>query len=280
MRKWFKKDYWLEPLPFYRAALWIFFTTLLISGSAFFGLIYYKHIQEIRTHDSKYAIRGLIQNCCGGFELPTLYFTEMLNLSADTPDHLYKWVVADGEAAIRKSPYIKSASIERIPPDTVKISYVSRIPVASVADIKDAWIDQEGVLLPQHPLFGEKQLTKFILGMEKPSWGVRMNNPEVVLALQIKKLAEKEFPKQTLSAIDVSRAFARSAGKRQAIVVFEAEGNTHVLRLTAKNYWQQLANYKELLKSGSLASSKFTVIDLRLNHLAYLTQGEPNDGIH
>jgi hypothetical protein len=280
MRRWLKKDYWSERLPFYKAVLWISFVTFTISGSAFFGFVYYKHVQELRSSDSKYAIRAVVQNCCGGMILPTSYLTEILNLSADVPFHLYKWNIAEAEKQIQTSPYIKSATIERIAPDTLKINYYSRIPVAIIGDLTNGAIDSEGYLLPRHTQFLESSLPKFVIGVERVQWGEKITTPEVALALELRKMIDKEFPQQKLISVDVSRAFARSAGKRQAVIVFEKEGVNHILRVTANNFPQQLANYKQLVASNKLTTTASTTIDLRLNHLAYLTQGEPNDGVY
>lgn len=281
MNLWLARDYWMERIPFYKAVLWILTSTLVMSGSALFGLMYYKHIQELRTNDYRYAVSAVVQNCCAGVQLPTLYLTEIVNLSADRPYHLYNWNIKEAEKKLKNSPYIKDATIERIPPDTVKISYYSRTPVAVVGDLSNALIDTDGHLLPRHPLIREPVLPEMILGQDKVGWGEKLAAPETTLALQLKDLIDHEFPQMKLKSIDVSRAYARSAGKRQIVVTFEVGENTHILRVTINNYRQQLANYRELIASNQLAGFKSIVIDLRLDHLAYLQdiiiQGEPHD---
>lgn len=284
MKKWFTSIYWLEKLPLHKAFLWILSFTFVVSGSACLCIIYYKHLQEVRTHDSKYAITTIVQHCQSGNELPTAYLAELLSLSADRPFHLYKWDAVEAEKSLCNSPYIKKAFIAKQPPETIRITYTARTPIAAVGDISNALIDRDGHLLPEHMFFSKATFPKLILGLDKVKWGAKLTAPEVKLAMQVKELVDQEFPKANLSVIDVSRAYARSAGKRQIIVILKPEDKTHILRLTSQNFPQQLANYRTLAESGKLSDYTSISIDLRLDHLAYLhpveTQGEENEGIH
>lgn len=281
MRKWFTGVFWLEKLPLYKAVLWILGFTFIVSGSASLSIIYYKHLQDMRTHDAKYAITTIIQQCRSGKELPTDYLAELLSLSVDQPYHLYKWNTGEAEKTLRGSPFIKKAFIEKLPPNTVKITYFARTPVATVGDLDFSLIDREGHLLPALPFYSESSLPKLILGVERVKWGARMIAPEVTLALEVKHALEEGLSNANLEVVDVSRAFARSAGKRQIIVTLKPEGKTRILRLTAQNYLQQLANYQTLAASGKLDPYPSVSVDLRLDHLAYLQpiepEGEKND---
>lgn len=270
MKKWFTKGYWLETFPLYKALLWIFTITCLISGTAFVALTYYRYLQEMRTSASKFNITTVVAQARSGPELPVAYLIELLQLSSDQPTNLYNWNAKAAEKLLKESPYIRKAAITKMPPDTVLISYSSHVPVASIGDWSGALLDKDGYIIPEHPLIASEKFPKIILGLESIRWGEKLFSPESWVALRLKNLIEKQFGKDHLLSIDVSKAFSRSAGKRQIVVTLDYEGATHFLRITESNYLQQLANYREILDAKKMPEGQSFIIDLRLDHLAYL----------
>ena len=76
------------------------------------------------------------------------------------------------------------------------------------------------------------------------------------LSLQVKRL-------------DVSKAFEPSLGRREVVLILEEQGFTKALRLTPKNFAQELGNYLELRpKLPAIAQ----VIDLRIPQLAFIEE--------
>ena len=58
-----------------KKAIWIIIgITILVSGSATLGLFYYKYIKQQRLHDSKYAIKAIVQASLEKEPLKTAYF--------------------------------------------------------------------------------------------------------------------------------------------------------------------------------------------------------------
>lgn len=266
----FSGDYWHEHLPIRKALLWIFGITLLISGSATGALFYNRHLQDQRMQDPKYAICSIVQTCKSGPRLPNGYLTEVLELAADRPANLFRWNTQEGERLLASSPLLRRSSIQKIAPNMLAIHYSSRIPLARLGELSDTLIDDEGVFLPDAPFLAAKELPTIYLGTSEVAWGEQDSRAEMALSLALLRLIHNSFPDKVLTSLDVSQAYALSVGKRQVVAVFSGEGGPHILRLTADGYRQQLANYKTLLETRQVSAKQGIVIDLRLDHLAYL----------
>ncbi len=278
MRKWLGSEWWLERFPLHKAVIWIVTVTLVISGTAFISYSYYHYLQQLRTNDPKYNIQAVIQCCLSGDELPTGYLVELLQLSSDQPDNLYSWNSRLGEKRLKKSPFIKKALISKIAPDTLKVSYHARECVAVLGDFKNALVDKEAILLPRYPMIKEKDYPILFIGGQQPKWGEKIVTQEMKVALDVMQLIKREFPSEVLESVDASRAYARSSGKRQIVVRMKRDEGYHLLRVTADGYLQQLANYRVLLDADKLREKAAIVIDLRVDHLAYLEMIEEERG--
>lgn len=268
--KLFSADYWREHLPIRKALLWIATITCLISGSAAVALFYSRYLQEQRTHDPQYAISSIIQTCEKGPRLPNLYLTELLALATDYPSNLFQWNASEGERLLQNSPLIIKASVQKIAPNTVCVHYATRTPVARLADYSGTLIDSEGFFIPDAPFLESAKLPLLYLGCRKACWGEKAAGVQTELALVLLRLIKNSFPDKLLASLDVSQAYALSLGKRQVVAVFGAEREAHFLRVTAEGYLQQLANYRMLLETRQISEKQGVVVDLRLDHLAYL----------
>lgn len=279
-------------MPLYKALLTILISTLLISGSSALGLIYYQQIREKQRHDPAYSIVAIVQSTTEAETLKTAYLAELLNLSVDYPTNLYDFNVKDARALLLKSSVIDDAHVFKIFPGTIHVNYTLRHPIAFLSDRTNTALDAEGVTFPFKPFFTPKKLPKIYLGISFEELEERQQkNERLVLALNLLNLAMTYCCDGTLvlSQIDVSDAWAPSAGQRQIVLIFEErvatvhlgkpfmQSRMHTLRLSAINYHEQLASYLQLRSYLNLSNkmrfseSKGLIIDLRLSELAFIT---------
>ena len=95
-------------MPFSRSLIWILVSTLLISGSAFMGWLYFLHVKERRLHDDQYRIVAIIQSTPQADALKTLYLAELLGLSLDRPINLYQFNAKEAAQTLLSHPLIKN----------------------------------------------------------------------------------------------------------------------------------------------------------------------------
>lgn len=275
-------------IPLNRAILWILFSTLLISGSAFMGWLYYLHIREKRYHDDQYNIVAILQSTLQADSLKTSYLAEILHLSLDRPMNLYQFNVRESVQLLLDHPLIKEANIKKILPGTLYIQYQMRTPLAFIGDFTNTAIDDEGYLFPFRPFFTPKWIPTIYLGVDQTDyhWGSSIQNLlKVQLAFdllsQFKNLSQEKFD---LKLLDVSQAFAESYGKRQVVMQLEEKGeikgeetlfSSLFLRLSSDHIPQDLVNFNTLqrkyLEKGKPHFQKGPIVmDFRLPHLAFI----------
>jgi hypothetical protein len=272
-------------IPFKRACLWILLSSLLISGSAFMGWLYYQHAKDKRLHDEQYQIVAIIQST-EQEGLKTGFLAQLLGLSLNKPINLYQFNILEGEQKLLKCPLIKKASIQKIRPGTLYIQYDMRTPVAYVGDYSNTAIDAEGVLFPFRPFFTPKAIPTFYLGLNENeyAWGeVFPDLDRLQLAIHLLEIF-KNFSKRGVSVkhIDVAEAYADSYGKRQIVVKLEerkdffSRSNSEeiLLRLNVEHYKQNIVNFFSLdhaLRVKNRKNQGIRIIDLRIPHLAFVS---------
>lgn len=279
-----------DKLPIRKALYWILFSTLLISGTAGFGIFYYQHIRSLRAQDSKYNIVAIVQTTTSKQLLKTAYFTELLNLSVDRPGNLYRFSAKEATRKLLDSPLIKSAQVKKIKPGMLHIDYLPREPIAFLIDYTNTAIDDEAYPFPFHPFFTPKRLPEIYLGLstinseeqtlvEWNGWGIPIAGIRIKLALTIlNEIAVIKHQTRThanwhVQRIDVSNAYAPSYGHRQIVLVIEEyldreiKGQPtlfifpRILRLNTANYKASLENYFAMReKFQNIQESKLTKV--------------------
>lgn len=268
-------------IPFSHAVLWIFFSTLLVSGSAFMGWQYYLHLRDVRLNDDQYQIVAIVQKTSQKESLKTMYLAELLGLSIDKPVNLYQFDIEEGEQKLKAFPLIKTAAIKKIRPGTLFIDYEIRIPVAYLENYSNTVVDEEGYLFPFSPFFTPKNLPAFFLPLdEEVHWGDCLGKHEGLnLAFKVlEKWENLKLYQVHMKRLDVSRAFKESLGQRQIVLVLEehradAKGLQTYLRLNPDHFYQNLVNYRTLRSHGknNLGNGNH-IVDLRIPHTAYIRQ--------
>jgi hypothetical protein len=300
-------------LPLTHALAWIVASTFVISGGSY---AVFKHYIKRRAHyalDPQYSIRSIVQTGPQKEALKTEYLAELLEIATDKPTSSLLFNLEHAKKRLLKSPLISQAEIKQISPNTLYVDYTVRQPIAWLEDYENIVIDKEAYLFPFSPFFSPKNLPAIYIGLapfgtpssdpDRPEaqWNVPLKGKYIDLALNLlnlmtdPKVADFFFVKR----IDVSNAFAESYGTREIVVLTEDtlirrinEKQIHIciprlLRLSAKNYAQELGNYLKLREqlleeekktivipdgSHDFVRLKEKTIDFRLQKLAFIEE--------
>ena len=251
---------------------------LLISGTSSIALFVYQHLRQKQRHDAAFTIVAVVQTSPESEGLKTVYLTELLDLSIDHPKNLYEFSITEAEQKILRSPLIKEVKVRKIRPGTIHVDYLLRKPIAFLADYTNTAIDKEGFLFPFKPFFTPKKLPEiYIGGLVDSPWGKQLQNAKLQLAFELLELAERTCcdASSSLVRIDLAQLDDPSAGRAQIVMIFEERNFTHTLRLTPRNYLQELANYRTLRTyMREKQNFKNSIIDLRLSNLAFIAAEE------
>ena len=255
-------------LPLTHALGWILASTFLVSGSSY-ALIKKEVFRKLQSIEESVPLCRIVQTGPQRQALKTEYLAEMLGLSRDYPYNASRFSLQGAKQKLLSSPLISAADVKLIKPDTLYIDYTVRQPIAWVEDYDNIVFDKEGFLFPFSPFFTPKHLPAIYFGLgpfgeppldpvlPTPSWKVPLEGKCVDLALNILNIVTdpKVIDLFSVKRIDVSNAFAQSYGTREIVVMTEdtivksLQGKEiqlifpRILRLSTKNYAQELGNY-------------------------------------
>lgn len=294
-------------LPLSHALAWIVASTLLISGSSY--AILKRHVKKRAESRSnpQLVLRSIIQTGPQKEALKTQYLAELLGLSADRPCNIKLFNKERAQERLLRSPLISHAEVKVIEPNTLYVDYTIRQPMAWLGDYENVAVDKEGFPIPFSPFFTPKNLPALYFGLapfgaqpldpERPTakWGTPLQGKYVDLAQEI--LAIIADPKVAdlfnVKRIDVSNAYAESYGTREIVMITEdvvVHGKSaqviqpRILRLSTKNFAQELGNYLKLREQlleeerrgttepASTVRLKEKIIDFRIQKLAFIEE--------
>lgn len=246
---------------------WIIGSTLLITGSAYKGIQIYQ--QRHKASEVAYVCR-IVQTGPQREALKTTYLAELMRISADRPVTVASFDPLLAQKRLRSCPIIKDAKVKLLQPDTVYVDYTVRQPIAWLYDFENIALDEEGVPFPVSPFFSPKKLPEVYLGIKNFYWSRPLKDRKAELALTILNLLNRLYLQ--VRRLDVSKATEQSLGRREVVIILDEQGFTKVLRLTPKNFAQELGNYLEL--RAKLPPAPQT-IDLRIPQLAFIEDKKP-----
>lgn len=300
-------------LPLTHALAWIVGSTLLFSGSSYTVMKHYFKNQRHKQADPKYTLRSIIQTGPQKEALKTEYLAELMGISADRPCHALGFDLENAARRLLLSPLISRAEVKRIEPATLYVDYTVRQPIAWLEDYTNVVFDKEGYPFPFSPFFTPKNLPAIYLGLgpfgerssdpdrETANWHVPIQGKYFTLALDILGIVTdpKVADLFSVKRIDVSSAFAESYGTREIVIITEDFISKRIggkdlqlcvpriLRLSTKNYPQELGNYLKLREQlleeerkftppegnkASLVRLKEKIIDFRIQKLAFIEE--------
>ncbi len=291
-------------LPLWQSLAWIIASIFFVTGPSYLGFKWTLEKRREALRNPQFAIRWIIQTGPQRQALTTECLAEILQLSADHPESSKNFDLKRAEQRLETCPLIASSQCKVVAPDAVFVDYTVRQPIAFLEDFENVAIDKEGYPFPFAPFFSPKNLPSLYLGVhdaavegERPQvqWNTPLFGKSFALGDALLKIVTApEYRDQFhVRRIDVSNAFAESYGTRAIVLLTEdflIQGQTHyilprILRLSTKNYAQELANYLQLrtewlererqsLPRSSLEKGEITlkekIIDLRIEQLAFV----------
>jgi len=215
-----------------------------------------------------------------------------MNLSSDYPTSLYTFDLEKARQALLSSPVIKQASLFLAPPNSLRVEYQVRHPIALIHDLDNVGMDDEGHIFPMYPFFSPKNLPEIYMDLDVSTLSKNyapLKGAKVQLALELIHLINTQDPRNPLhmQIIDVSKIECDQYAKREIVICCREElffeGTTHPvnrwLRLRTQDYAAQLGNYiqlrprllqqdREKIEKGQPLEDQ--MIDLRIAQLGFL----------
>lgn len=285
-------------LPLSKALSWIGLSVIGVNGLCYLLLQSYFIWRDQKLKFKQSYINTIVQTGPQKEALTTDYLAQLLGLSSDRLQKINDFDLKEGKKKLLNSPVIKEAEVRTFDLGSVYVDYSMRQPIALLYDFENRAIDEERIVFPLIPFFSPKNLPELYLGVSTTHI---KEDPKAALALDILKLINESSIKDQLNIrlIDVSKAFERSYGQQEIVILIEDEIISKIeqrqihyylpqyLRLSRKNYAQELSNYlklrEELLKKeeGRLTLPegdqtavrlKCKIIDLRLEQLAFINE--------
>jgi hypothetical protein len=300
-------------LPLAHALAWIVASTVIVSCPSYSAMKYYFKNRRQTAFDPQRSLSAIIQTGPQKEALKTEYLAELLNISLDRPCNAKLFNLEGARMRLLSSPLILRADVKLILPNKLYIDYTVRQPAAWLEDYENVVFDKEGYPFPFSPFFTPKNLPAIYLGLSsfgmppdrpgKPlaQWGTALQGPYFDLAMDVLNIVTDPKVSDLFSVkrIDVSHAFDQSYGTREIVVITEdtlvqrIQGKEvqinlpRILRLSTKNYAQELGNYLKLREqlleeerkisflhenSGPIVRLKEKIIDFRIQKLAFIEE--------
>lgn len=219
-----------ERYSIFQAILRIAMSVVLVSGTCWGAWGVYQAFLSSRAEDPKYRIRAMVQTGPEKEALKTSFLAELLQLSSDRYQNLYRFDLNAARERLLAFPLIKEAKLQRVPPQTLFVDYRIRKPIAFLVDRTNTAFDEEYTLIPVRPFFSPKRLPKVYWGFSSEdalSWGDRLDGPKTKLIEQL-FTAFGEDPGAWIALVDLSSAFLDSLGQRKLVVTVEGASESGV----------------------------------------------------
>jgi len=203
----------------------------------------------------------------------SLYLAELLNLSVDKKMFREDFDLEEGRNKLLSSPLIEDAKISFISEDHILVKYWHVNAMALIGDFNNVGIDREGRLFPIKPFLSPKGLVKIFLGIQEVVEGGNISffkekNRWVFAKKVLEDLYALEM-KGRITSIDVSKIEELSLGKNELIVTVDFIERKDILRLSKRNYLNEVSQY--CILCDSLKNEKGTkMIDFRSDGVAFI----------
>ncbi len=205
--------------------------------------------------------------------LSNLYLAELLDLSYDKKVSREDFDLEDGVKKLLKSPCIDEAKVTFIDDTHIQVSYNHVNLAALIADFKNRGIDERGRIFPIKPFFSPKGIVSVFLGIQEIKEGSFVDDYEEVSRWEFAKRFLKDLSKVNIEGrvflLDVSKVEEKSLGKNEIILKVDYFERTDILRLSKRNYLNEMQNY--IILTEKLKHEKGQImIDFRLDSLAFI----------
>ncbi len=259
----------LHPGPRYswgRVLLVVTLSSFVTTGIAYLFYGYHERLQKV---SAEHPIRAIVQTGPRYGALSTSALAEIVGLSVDRPVPCNRFDLKEAQKRLLATSVIEEAKLKKIKTDVLYVDYTMRQPIAFFGDWTNTAIDEKGVFFPFAPFYSPRKLPEIYLGAQTACsfWGKQMKEEHMDVVEKLLAL----FKDRPIKRIDLSQIEETSSGKRQIVIILPLDnGQARILRLTPKNYVQELSNYFILEDALLKEDSMEMVIDLRINEVAYI----------
>lgn len=173
-------------------------------------------------------------------------------------DNIFAIDIADIRKKIEKKSYIKSASVYRILPDTLKINITQRVPLAYLFKYDSKWVvDEDSIVLNRISCMKVKYSLPVIKGFECQTIKSGERMPDLEQAITLIKLTSYEFQNFKISSVSL-------ADKRKITFVMIKKRRAYKILMPKENIQKTLKvlHYALKQKQGRHKST----IDLTFNN--------------
>ena len=119
-------------------------------------------------------------------------------------DNLFSIDIADIRKKIEKISYVKSASVYRVLPDTIKIDIIQRVPIAYLFKFGAKWVvDEDSIVMNRKYCMELKYPLPVIKGLKLQTISVGQKISGLTQALKLIKLTAYEFQNFKISSISL-----------------------------------------------------------------------------
>lgn len=234
-----------------RPFLFIFLSTLIISGTAWglWGLqMGWKYSKSI---DPRYTIRAIVSKPIASERLMPAILAEWLDLSTSKGRNLYRFNLEQARVKLESQPPVKKVALSRLPPSSLLVEVELRKPMALMGDRTNTAISEEGVLFSLVPYYTPKKLPRLFLGS-------RDNFP---LAKDLLHHFERKGRLDKVDLIDVEKSQSSSYGDREVIIRYDG-----IWMRIEPDHWQEGID-----KFFKVKHIEAKIVDLRIRGLAIIT---------
>lgn len=174
-----------------------------------------------------------------------------LELTLDE-DNLFSIDIADIRKKIEKISYVKSASVYRVLPDTLKIDIVQRVPIAYLFKFGSKWVvDEDSIVMNRKYCMELKYPLPVITGLKLQTISVGQEISGLSQTIKLIKLTAYEFQNFKISSISLEDpkkiTFVMIRNKRAYKVLIPRDNIKNMLQVVRNSFAEkQVGNSKTI----------------------------------
>ncbi len=258
-----------EKIPLKKALSYVALSVIIIWGSLLTAWLIHRAILVKRSSDPRYTIVALVQTSQGQHTLQNWQISELLDLSRDRPQNLYKFDTKEAEARLMNNSCFQRATVRRQPPGIILVDYLLREPVAHLGEYSNVAVDKELFPFALRPFFTPKNLPVLFIGANDLCYFSPLASDEAQLAFKVLDAAQKAIP-YPIKSIDTRNAYKRNAGLQEVIVVINEGEKERFLRMKPCAFEKTLKEYALLQPTFASINqaSPTQIVDLRTPSIA------------
>ena len=269
---------------FFKRPLWkIVVVSCCFWGALGGGLWLHHRRQEALQHDARFIIKRIAARPETQDRLPLALLVELLGLDNTLPPSLFAIRPQQLRSRLLSYPSVADAKIVRLLPGTIGVEYALRVPLATIAGVKNVGVDARGHVFFLFPFYAPKKLPSLILPLsdvsslkdvQKQLWRMR----ETAIGLKLLELASElaRLHHMNIEVIDVSKLRHQNVFRREVVVGFSSflsQEEPLYVRMRSRNILPMLEQLPRILDRVLRGGIRGGMIDLRFGSMVLLSGG-------